>query len=98
MFKNIKIYDFSDREKPKLLKSPELNANPNVPAFWKGLVVLPGGYGTLEEVVEPYLIQEGLVLRTPRGRMLGERGWRHLGLAPPASMVAQLDLLRDTDS
>jgi Holliday junction DNA helicase RuvB len=48
---------------------------------------------TLEEVIEPFLIQEGLVLRTPRGRMLGEPGWRHLGLAPPAALVAQLDLL-----
>ncbi len=38
---------------------------------------------TLEEVVEPYLIQEGLVMRTSRGRVLGERGWRHLGLVPP---------------
>jgi Holliday junction DNA helicase RuvB len=53
---------------------------------------------TLEEVVEPYLIQEGLVLRTPRGRVLGERGWRHLGLAPPAGVMAQLDLLRDAES
>ena len=58
---------------------------------------LAEGRDTLEEVVEPYLIQEGLVLRTPRGRMLGDGGWRHLGLAPPAGMVAQLDLLRDTD-
>ena len=58
---------------------------------------LAEGRDTLEEVVEPYLIQEGLVLRTPRGRMLGERGWRHLGLAPPAGMVAQFDLLRDQD-
>jgi Holliday junction DNA helicase RuvB len=48
---------------------------------------------TLEEVVEPFLIQEGLVLRTPRGRMLGEPGWRHLGLTPPAGLPAQLDLL-----
>jgi Holliday junction DNA helicase RuvB len=48
---------------------------------------------TLEEVVEPFLIQEGLVLRTPRGRMLGEPGWRHLGLLPPAGLGAQLDLL-----
>ncbi|MBU8545544.1 MULTISPECIES: Holliday junction branch migration DNA helicase RuvB [Roseomonadaceae] len=48
---------------------------------------------TLEEVVEPFLIQEGLVLRTPRGRMLGEPGWRHLGLMPPSSVAAQLDLL-----
>ena len=38
---------------------------------------------TLEDVIEPYLIQEGLILRTSRGRMLGEPGWRHLGLAPP---------------
>ena len=38
---------------------------------------------TLEDVVEPYLIQEGLILRTSRGRMLGEPGWRHLGLSPP---------------
>ncbi len=47
---------------------------------------------TLEEVVEPFLIQEGLVLRTSRGRMLGERGWRHLGLVPPAGPQAMLDL------
>ncbi len=39
---------------------------------------------TLEDVVEPYLIQEGLMLRTSRGRMLGEPGWRHLGMKPPA--------------
>jgi Holliday junction DNA helicase RuvB len=49
---------------------------------------------SLEDVVEPYLIQEGLVLRTPRGRMLGDAGWRHLGLAPPPGL--QPDLLRDT--
>jgi Holliday junction DNA helicase RuvB len=48
---------------------------------------------TLEDVVEPYLIQEGLVLRTSRGRVLGERGWRHLGLVPPAGPQPMLDLL-----
>jgi Holliday junction DNA helicase RuvB len=48
---------------------------------------------TLEDVVEPFLIQEGLVLRTPRGRMLGEPGWRHLGMAPPAGTAIQPDLL-----
>lgn len=38
----------------------------------------------IEEVIEPYLLQQGLVQRTPRGRMLGSRAWRHLGLeAPP---------------
>ena len=48
---------------------------------------------TLEDVVEPYLIQEGLLLRTSRGRMLGDPGWRHLGLALPQRGPDQLDLL-----
>jgi Holliday junction DNA helicase RuvB len=38
---------------------------------------------TVEEVVEPYLIQLGLVARTARGRCLNDAGWRHLGLVPP---------------
>ena len=48
---------------------------------------------TLEDVIEPFLIQEGLVLRTSRGRVLGERGWQHLHLKPPALLNAQFDLL-----
>ncbi len=47
---------------------------------------------TLEDVIEPYLLQEGLILRTSRGRMLAERGWRHLGLTPPAGAQPVLDL------
>jgi len=47
---------------------------------------------TLEDVIEPYLIQEGLVLRTARGRVLGRPGWQHLGLVPPPP-PAQPDLL-----
>jgi len=39
--------------------------------------------GTLEEVYEPYLIQLGLLKRTPRGRMATEAAYRHLGLALP---------------
>ena len=39
---------------------------------------------TIEEVIEPYLIQLGLVARTARGRCLNARGWTHLGLNPPA--------------
>ena len=50
---------------------------------------------TLEDVIEPYLIQEGFVLRTNRGRMLAEPGWRHLGMKPPAPILAQPDLLSD---
>ncbi len=38
---------------------------------------------TIEEVVEPYLIQLGLVARTARGRCLTGRAWKHLGLEPP---------------
>ena len=37
----------------------------------------------IEEVIEPYLLQQGLIQRTPRGRMLGQLGWRHLGLSMP---------------
>ncbi|MEM8788867.1 MAG: Holliday junction branch migration DNA helicase RuvB [Pseudomonadota bacterium] len=37
----------------------------------------------IEEVVEPFLLQRGLVQRTPRGRMLGRAAWAHLGLEPP---------------
>jgi len=37
----------------------------------------------LEEVIEPYLLQQGLIQRTPRGRILAQRGWDHLGLPMP---------------
>ena len=37
----------------------------------------------LEEVIEPFLLQQGLIQRTPRGRMLAQKGWTHLGLAAP---------------
>ena len=39
---------------------------------------------TVEEVIEPYLIQLGLIARTARGRCLNGPGWKHLGLNPPA--------------
>jgi Holliday junction DNA helicase RuvB len=39
---------------------------------------------TVEEVIEPFLIQLGLIARTARGRCLNSRGWQHLGLNPPA--------------
>ncbi len=48
----------------------------------------------LEEVVEPFLIQQGLVQRTPRGRMLTRQGWSYIGLDMPATTAAQLDLLQ----
>jgi len=45
----------------------------------------------LEEVIEPFLIQQGLVQRTPRGRMLSQAGYRYLGIAAPERR--QLDFL-----
>ncbi len=52
---------------------------------------------TLEEVVEPYLLQQGLIQRTPRGRMLSSSGFKHLGLQAPRGLTAQLDLLTQED-
>ncbi len=49
---------------------------------------------TIEEVIEPYLIQQGFLLRTPRGRALAAEAYRHLGLDEPDG-VAQLDLIAD---
>ena len=52
---------------------------------------------TIEDVVEPYLMQLGLLARTPRGRQLTPSGWEHLGLTPPAtSRVAAQPGLFDT--
>jgi holliday junction DNA helicase RuvB len=47
----------------------------------------------LEEVIEPYLIQQGFMQRTPRGRTLTEIAFRHLELPVPTSLPTQLDLL-----
>ncbi len=40
---------------------------------------------TVEDVYEPFLIQQGLLVRTPRGRVALPAAWDHLGLAPPAT-------------
>ena len=39
--------------------------------------------GTIEDVIEPYLIQQGFLQRTPRGRIATLAAFRHLGVAPP---------------
>jgi holliday junction DNA helicase RuvB len=45
----------------------------------------------IEEVIEPFLLQQGLIQRTPRGRMLAQKAWTHLGLeAPKAAGQAEL--------
>ncbi|HXP95966.1 MAG TPA: Holliday junction branch migration DNA helicase RuvB [Telmatospirillum sp.] len=52
---------------------------------------------TIEEVIEPYLLQQGFLQRTPRGRILAAAGYRHLGLTP-AGRPDQFDLLDDADA
>jgi Holliday junction DNA helicase RuvB len=49
----------------------------------------------IEEVIEPYLLQQGLIARTPRGRMLTQNAWRHLGLTPPRTGPQADDLFAD---
>jgi Holliday junction DNA helicase RuvB len=51
--------------------------------------------GTLEDVVEPFLIQRGLLVRTARGRMAARSAWLHLGLPVPERMSAALPLFED---
>lgn len=45
---------------------------------------------TVEEVIEPYLIQLGLIARTARGRCLNDAGWEHLGMRPPQAPQSSL--------
>lgn len=51
----------------------------------------------IEETIEPYLLQQGFVQRTPRGRVLTANAFTHLGLPPPASDPAQIGLFTDED-
>ncbi len=46
--------------------------------------------GTLEDLYEPYLIQEGFLQRTPRGRIATRRAYNHLGIEPPTGSVGSL--------
>jgi Holliday junction DNA helicase RuvB len=46
--------------------------------------------GTIEDVIEPYLILQGYLQRTPRGRMATAAAWRHLGMVPPTRPSADL--------
>ena len=57
----------------------------------------------IEEVVEPYLLQCGLIVRTPRGRMISDAGYKYLGLMPPQNakdrqIALQLDDSGESDA
>jgi Holliday junction DNA helicase RuvB len=50
---------------------------------------------TIEDVIEPYLIQQGFVMRTPRGRMATRTAYLHFGLKPPTAVAQQAMELDD---
>ena len=51
----------------------------------------------IEEVIEPYLLQRGLIQRSSRGRFVSASGWRHLGLSPPKNAEEQSDMMNSTE-
>ncbi len=52
----------------------------------------------IEDIIEPYLIQQGFIQRTPRGRVLTGNAWRHLGLEAPQDLTRQqINLFQDED-
>jgi len=52
----------------------------------------------IEDIIEPYLIQQGFIQRTPRGRVLTANAWKHLGLNAPADIIQQQINLFQEDS
>ncbi len=51
----------------------------------------------IEEIIEPFLIQQGFLQRTPRGRLLTGHAFRHLGLTEPARDIGQFGLFTEND-
>ena len=51
----------------------------------------------IEEVIEPYLLQRGLIQRSSRGRLVSASGWRHLGLSPPKDAEEQSDMMNSAE-
>ena len=52
---------------------------------------------TIEDVIEPYLIQQGFMMRTPRGRVATKNAWLHFGLEAPRAASAETDLFDEKD-
>jgi Holliday junction DNA helicase RuvB len=52
----------------------------------------------IEDIIEPYLIQQGFLQRTPRGRVLTANSWKHLGMNAPKDLAAmQASLFSEDD-
>lgn len=54
--------------------------------------------GTIEDVLEPFLIQQGFLMRTPRGRVATRRAWQHFGLTMPNHAVVEERLLMEGEN
>ena len=54
--------------------------------------------GTIEDVIEPFLIQKGFMMRTPRGRVATRTAWQHFGLNPPDQSTSEPDLFHGDDN
>jgi len=52
--------------------------------------------GTIEDVLEPFLIQQGFIMRTPRGRMVTKHAYLHLGINPPSKQSLPEDLFNES--
>ena len=48
--------------------------------------------GTVEDVLEPYLLQQGFIMRTPRGRVVTHKAYSHFGLQPPRQQASTDDI------
>lgn len=51
---------------------------------------------TVESVAEPFLVRNGFMARTPRGRIATAQGWRHVGYEPPATIATTIPTIFDT--
>lgn len=51
----------------------------------------------IEDIIEPYLIQKGLLQRSPRGRALTGGAYGHLGIKAPQGILGQMDILDEED-
>ena len=74
---------------PELLATTQawLDEHPDAPAGLRRTVA--ESRDAVEDVIEPYLLQQGFIQRTPRGRVACAKAYAHLGLSPPQRPAAQ---------
>lgn len=80
-------FDWMDQ---KLLKAMMDNFNGGPVGLETLSAIISEEKGTVEDVLEPYLLQQGYIMRTPRGRVLTHKTYTHFGLKPPEHMIAQI--------